>query len=384
MLSLAHGDRFTDRWITDTVDNRYQDTLDKGVARLIPRGDIRKAAQVILARERGEMDLVDRKIFNYLLGRVYGQLRNGEGSIHRVPVADILRFLRHSSTDRLHESLSRLGSVEILIDYVDDDNVPHSSKAHYLSYDISRVPDGWVCFAFDSMLLRFLHNPKVFATLKENVLDSFQSSYGARLYEIMALQVHKRYPHWEPTLEVFRDVMAVGDDYRRYDNLRRRVIETAVEEVNAVAPFVVGVEDLRGGQGGKVIALRFTAVPKGPRTLKELSEVPASTNRFRGRRKIRDPYTIDILDNITDAERGPLELCAETITQAAENAQSNDGIDCYIEEWRERIRGRRIRNPDRAFLNWLDIRLAKDRSQGLDLLDEDAITALVEGWESAR
>lgn len=345
------------------------------------RGDVSKAAQIILAREQGELELVDRKTFNYLLNRVYGQLNRGEEAVHRVPVSDILEFLGHSSTDRLHESLSRLGSVEILIDYVDDDGIPHSSKSRYLSYDIARAPDGWVHFALDAMLLRFMHNPKVFATLSLSAVRRFKSAYAARLYEIMALQLNKRFPHWEPSLEAFREVMAVGEGYARFDNLRRRVIDTAVEEVNAVAPFSVDVEDVRSGKGGRVVALRFTAAPKGPRTLRGLSE---AASLDAPRRSARDPHTIDMLHGRTDAERGPLEVSDETVRAAAEAVGGDDGVSSHLAEWRDRMRGRRVRDPDRAFLHWLEIRLARQADQELGVLDEDAISAMVEQWEGAR
>ncbi len=344
------------------------------------RDDIKKAAVVILARERGDLELVDRKTFNYLLSRVYGELRH-EGVIHRVPVYEILDFLGHSSTDRLHESLARLGSVEILIDYVDD-QVQHSSKAHYLSYDLAKETDGYVHFSFDPMLLRFLHNPKVFATLEKSAVKSFASDYSARLYEIMALQLHKRHPVWEPSIATFRDVMAVGSGYARHDNLRRRVIDMAVEEVNRIATFSVDVEDVRVGHGGKVVALRFTAAAKGPRTLKGLAE-GVSAGRGQRRRR-RDPHTIDMLNQQTDAERDPLELRPETLRQTAEAVDLEDGIGGLVDEWREKMRGRRVRDPDRAFLNWLDIRLSQQRGEDLAVLDEDAISALVEGWEGAR
>jgi hypothetical protein len=347
------------------------------------RGSIKKAAQVILARETGELELADRKTFNFLLSRVYGQLRLGESAIHRVPVSEILDFLGHSSNDRLHESLSRLGSVEILIDYIDD-GVAHSSKAHYLSYDISKSKDGWVHFSFDAMLLRFLHNPKVFATLESSAVRRFKSTYGQRLYEIMALQLHKRVPVWDPSVDVFREVMAIGDSYTRFDNLRRRVIDPAVDEVNEIAPFSVDVEDVRSGQGGRVVALRFTVAPKGPRTLKGLSDAASASPNAQSRRRARDPNTRDLLDKRSDAERDPLDLRPETIQQAAETADLPDGINGFIDEWRQRMRGRRVRDPDRAFLHWLDIRLAKHDNESLALLDEDTITALVEGWEGAR
>ena len=354
----------------------------RAVFRQAGRGDLNKAAQIILAREQGDLELIDRKTFNYLLNRAYGQLQRGRDEINRVPVADVLDYLGHSSTDRLHESLSRLGSVNILIDYVDDTGVHHSSQARYLSYDVARAPDGWVEFAFDALLLRFLHNPKVFATLSLSAVRRFKSAYAARLYEIMALQLNKRFPYWETTIDSFREVMAVGSGYNRYDNLRRRVIAMAVDEVNEVAPFSVDVEDVRSGKGGRVVALRFSAMPKGPRTLRGLTE--ASAPARRGGPGWRDPDTIDLLQGTTDAERDPLGVSAETMRAAAEAVGDTGSLDAHLEEWRERMRGRRVPKPDQAFMTWLEIRLAKLAGAELKVLDDDTISALVEQWEGAR
>ena len=348
------------------------------------RGEVKRGAQIVMARERGELELVDRKVYAYLINRVYRSLQQGREETHTVPVSDVLEYLGHSSTDRLHASLSRLGSVAILIDYVDDDGVKHSAQARYLSYDMARSPDGWVEISFDAILQRFLRYPRVFSVTTLGETRRFTSKYAERLYEIMALQVNKQHPVWEPTLEVFRETLPVTDGYARYDNLRRRVVDPAVDEVNTIAPFSVDVEDVRSGKGGRVVALRFTAVAKGPRTLRTLSDGAASFAAAAGggrRRGRRDPDTVDLLYGKSDADRDPLELAPDTVRQAA--AQSGpDGAGAYMDEWRERMRGRRVRDPDRAFLNWLDVRLAKQADADImGILDDDTIPSLVEGWE---
>jgi len=59
-------------------------------------------------------------------------------------------------------------------------------------------------------------------------------------------------------------------------------------------------------------------------------------------------------------------------------------LDAHLEEWRERMRGRRVPKPDQAFMTWLEIRLAKLAGAELKVLDDDTISALVEQWEGAR
>lgn len=349
-------------------------------------GTVKKAIQIVMARERGELALIDRKTFNYLINRVYPELRADEALVHRVAVADVLDFLGHTSTDRLHETLARLSSVQILIDYQDADGKRHSVGARYLSYDMAKASDGWITFAFDPILLRFLHNPRVFATLSLAHVRRFRSDYAAKLYEIMALHQNRQHPHWEPDLDQFRETLSVSEGYERFDNLRKRVIEVAVDEVNEIAPFSVDVEYVKAGRGGRVVAVRFTALPKGPRTLLEMSAagIPSGV-----RRPARDPHTIDLLDGVTDAERRPLEVgdaarrAAQVMIDEALSAETGPAED-FVEQWREAMRGRRLRDPGRSFLNWLEIQMARRRENTIGILEEDTFANLLEQWEEGR
>ena len=347
--------------------------------------DMKKAAQIIMAREQGELELIDRKTFNYLLNRVYRNQANSDDPIYRIPTSEILGFLGHSSADRLHESLSRLGNVIVVIDYIDEDGVKHSARVHYLSYDLSRATDGMVEFAFDALLMRFLHSPKVFATLSMSAIKSFRSSYAARLYEIMALQLNKRFPVWETTIENFREVMALRDEYLRYDNLKRRVIDVAISEVNDIAPFSVKMEEIRSGRGGRIVTLKFASLLKGAQTMQglgEIKDVPSS----HGRPKFRDQNTVDLFDGRTDSERPELEIDAESIGAAVLMlGDREEELNSMVEEWKKRMHGRLVRSPGRAFLVWLEIQLSRsDRESDLEILDDDTIATMVEQWEGAR
>lgn len=340
-------------------------------------GTLRKASQIIMARDQGDFDLIDRKVFNYLLHRSYPDLRPGESVIHRVPVAEVLEFLGHSSTDRLNECLSRLGSLEMVIDYVDEENVPNSARTHYLSYNLEKSPDGWIEFAFDAMLLKFLHCPAVFARLSISHIRQFKSAYAAKLYEIMSLYVNRHHKVWEPSVEEFRASMSVTEGYQRFDNLRKRIVETAVEEVNAIAPFNIDIDYMRAGIGGKVSAIRFAVLPKGPKTLLDLS-VTRGTSR---RNQRRDNNTPDLIDGLTDEQRLSRDVTPEAIARAVILLPEGDDVEGQVEAWRASVRGRKVRDPDRSFLNWLDIQIARKGQEGMRGIDDDTISMILEGWE---
>jgi hypothetical protein len=343
-------------------------------------GLIIKARDVIFARENGPIDLVDRKVFNYLLNRVYGDLSAGAEFVHRLPVKDVLRFLKHSSTDRLRDSLIRLAEVDIVLRY-EENGVRTEGRLHYLSYKMGDSEDGYIEFSFDPLLIRSLHNPKIFGQLQASHFQKFRSNYAAKLYEIMSVYVHRRSPHWTVSVDDFRSVMGVGEGYDRWDNLRKRVVDPAVAEADEIALFHVEVEYIRTGKGGRVTSMRFTARPKGVTTLLGMHAEDRSSRRGG---RARDPNTIDLLDGQTDLERDPTAISQEAMEAALEIIGGEEQVDGYLEQWRTETGGRRITNPDRSFLNWLDLQVAKKREAALSIIDEDTFSGLLEAWDSSK
>lgn len=333
---------------------------------------VKKASQVVMAKPRGQIDLVDNKTFNYLLLRAYKNLPNR--TIHKIPVSEVLDFLRHTSTTRLHESLDNLGKVNVEIDYIDDDGSAHSVTAHYLSFDLSKAENGILQYAFDSILLEFLKEPKVYALVNLDKARHFRSTYGIKLYETMLMYYRRYSPVWRPTVDELRSFFGVENSYDRFDNLRRKVIETAVGEVNEIAEFDVTVEYIRGGRGGKVEEVEFTAVTKSHA---QLIAVPDMTARSRTK-KDRDPNTVDLLDGRTDLERGaPPALQATTLDDAREMIGQGD-VGTYEDEWRREMHGRIVRDPDISFLSWLGARLQKESDALLVDIEDDTFGDIIE------
>ncbi len=333
-----------------------------------------------MSRDRGSLELVDSKILNFLMHRTLPFLHTRE--VHRVPVRDVLLYLGHTSTQRLQESLTRLGKANIEIDYKDEAGVDHHVVIHYLSYDISRTENGYIVFAFDPLLMQMLSDPDIYGTLNISTFQKFKSSYSLKLYEVLSLFVKRRMPVWDVTVDELRETLGVEASYaRRLDNFRQRVIEASVAEINEVGDFKVAVEYVRGGRGGKILRCKFTT------SFKSSGEMLAPARSVHdpigaGGRATRDQNTLDFLDGRTDYERGgTVVLRVETLQAAMHYLNDADDLETLEEEWRTDMQDRRVVDPDQSFLQWLAIRREKVSSPDLADIDEDTIASLLEDFQ---
>jgi hypothetical protein len=122
---------------------------------------LRKGSSVVTAvpYQNFPFTALDEHVFTYLLCRSYYDIE--KGSVHTLPVRDVLEFTRLKGPAKLHESLRRLSSGLIEIDYIEKDSGDERTLfAHYLSADVSRTDKGMLTFAFDPILVPFLRDPR--------------------------------------------------------------------------------------------------------------------------------------------------------------------------------------------------------------------------------
>jgi hypothetical protein len=333
------------------------------------RASVKKGFEVVMARGQQDLDLTDLKMFNFLLFKSYRQLN--DRNIHKVPVSDVLGFLNHNSVSKLEKSLKNLGNVKIDIDY-QDGGVDHSVSCHFLSFDVSKAEDGMLNFAFDPILLKFLFEPKVYSRINMKFLSQFKTIYGAKLFEIMTLFQHRYHRTWKVSVAELRSSLGVSEEqYSRFDNLKKAVIEKAVDEVNQFATFGLSVDYIKGGRGGRVVEVRISVIP---RSEVQLSEGPKS--------KARDPDTIDILSGQTDAEQSEAPILLEnTINQAIDimmAANIEPDVQGMIDKWVSSTDLYQITEVDLSFLRWLSFEVQKD---DFDLIEDDVIGSILADFD---
>jgi len=339
---------------------------------------VKKGAAVISATAVMDVpfETCDMSLFTYLMWRTYSDIV--PGAIHRLPVKEVMEYLRIDRISKLQSSLERLGKGTLLIDYEDDEG-PRSMYCHYLSSDVSSTGNGMLVFAFDPILVQFLYEPKVYATVSVSRLRDFKSIPSQRLYENMSLQFRKKHPEWHTNVEELRKVFQTGERNARFDNFRTHVIDKAVEEVNLIAEFDVLVEYVRGGRGGGVVEVVFKAVSKSHKRLIEAASTRLSTGV---RKKPSDIHTVDMLDGKTFEERGgPAELTSEAIEVARDLIPEGGDINLLVSEWRESTRGRTLTDPDEHFVSWLKLKLGQEDDPLLRDIDGDVFGTLLGGKE---
>lgn len=201
------------------------------------------------------LTLVQRKIANALLYNAYNGLEDQEE--HQIHIADLCKLIGYDSKDskQIKQSLVALISTVIEWNLLDDKNESNVWNASSIIADASI--DGPVCsYSYSPKMRRLLHSPEVYGRLNMQVQARFKSSYGLALYEnCIRYQNIKQTPWFD--IVTFRKLMGVKDGrYPIFRDFKRRVLDSAISEVNIHAPIFVQVNFRK--QGRKVTAMQFT------------------------------------------------------------------------------------------------------------------------------
>lgn len=341
----------------------------------------KKSNWVVGAHADGpEFLAIDRKVFNVLLANAYNALRNQSGAgIHRIKLVDLADKLLvgyetasqvREFTAQVRQAMDRLATVNITVHFTEEieGGTPREATArcHFLSYISSKVDGADVVYAFDEILLVFLHDQRVYSLIELARSAKLKSGYAGRLYEIMLMYYRRHDKKWEISLEELRQVMEVGEKYPRFDHFKEYVIDKAIEEINAHAEFALNVKYERRGRGGKIDRITFTARPNDPR----LIALEASGRAAAG----RDRNTLDLFDGKSDSDKDmPPELASNTIAEAQRILGGSTIEAVYVERdrWFDLYGAQTYRRPDEMFLAWLQMR--KDDSGQIPDVDVDAL-----------
>ena len=122
-------------------------------------------------------------------------------------------------------------------------------------------PDnGEVVLSFASKILPYLTQLKAnFTKYKLLEIGELSSIHSIRMYELVVMWVNQFQYSKEFSLEEFKHVMSVQDKYKQFGQLKARVIETAINDINENTGYRVSVEYKKKsrGKGFKGLKLKF-------------------------------------------------------------------------------------------------------------------------------
>lgn len=220
------------------------------------RGEVIKPAELIEVRGGEKITLAARRIYNQLLSNAFGPEMAAEGQEYRISFSELRG--NHTSNDRVTEAILSLMQTVVRVRMSDGS----TRNVHLLGpTDVEKFGPGiatMLTYELHPKLLPILRDSQIFARLEMQILHGFGTKYGMALYEIIAKRIglkHVFYNDFET--EELRDYLGVPDGkLGPFAALRRKAIEPAVTEVNALAPFSCRV-DVIETKGRKVTKLRI-------------------------------------------------------------------------------------------------------------------------------
>lgn len=133
--------------------------------------------------------------------------------------------------DHLKKSISKIQQTLIQINIINEakpsEDLWHSTV---LLYDVS-ITGGRIYFRVPESVRQPLVNPQSWTFLSFRIKNRFTSEYAYRLYErCRADQFKGATDFWE--VDDFRKLMNVADLYQKFQDLHKRVIKPAVDQIN--------------------------------------------------------------------------------------------------------------------------------------------------------
>src|SRR5512134_2744730 len=207
-----------------------------------------KAGELIEFRSQQELSLQDRRILNLLIEHAGPTIVTKDE--HRIAMAALRG--RHKGSERVRDSIVRLMTTIVEVPVRDENGKHATQRGQFLSdttaTDDEDDPNGEVRYSFSKTMRQVIAKSQYWGRLKAYVICSFQSKYALALYEALCLRGNLQICEQELGVADFRDLLNVPEGkLLRTPDFMRRVVDPAMEEVNALSDFQVEITPLRDG-----------------------------------------------------------------------------------------------------------------------------------------
>ena len=199
-------------------------------------------------------------------------------------------------------------------------------------------------FYFPPILAPKLKKALQFARLRTHFIIKLSGKYAVTLYELLETAANRRHPVLEYSLDELRAILKVPQGkLLRYQDLRRRVLEPALNQINEnplQAGFTVQMAPVKNGRA--IERIRFSVHKVNERKL-------AETALKQGRSPTQTLSAASAQGTLFEP---PTLLQTETFQSAKKLVP---GLDVYALErqWMEKVhREGPAKNPDKAFLGY--------------------------------
>ena len=203
----------------------------------------------------GRLTLLQRKVFNVLLLHAYPHLpEKDEFTISTGELARLAGFDSHN-TAKLKSSFRALARTTVEWNILDGE-VDEQWTTSALLADATIMRNKGLCaYSYSNRLKEKLYHPEIYAQINLKIQRQFKSAHALVLYENCARFRNVKTTGWI-SLDDWRKLFGIKDgQYGEFKAFSRRVVKTAVNEVNAHSDLLVTPEYRK--EQGRVVAIKF-------------------------------------------------------------------------------------------------------------------------------
>jgi hypothetical protein len=206
-----------------------------------------KPGELIDIRQSSALTLHDRRILNILIEQAGPDITSDRH--HRVAMVR-LRGPRHRGGERVRDSIERLMKTLILIPTRDSAGNRATTRVQLLASttttDDEDDPGGEVAYSFHKEVRDIIAKSDYWGRIKAHVMFAFSSKYALALYEAVCLRINLKTDTQIFSIDDFREILGVDKNLlTRFPDFKRRVLDPALQEVNALSDYNVEIEVLR-------------------------------------------------------------------------------------------------------------------------------------------
>lgn len=243
------------------------------------------------------LDPIERRVVLSAISQInYGDKVTDE-QVYYVTVKDL--ELLGSNPKHVYQQVKRCSETLfnrfIRVKTTDADNNPMTVKLRWIQRLDYVDGTGRIGIRFSKDVLPYLSQlQEQFTSMKIIDISGLNSSYAMRLYEI--LMQYQNTGKVTITLEDLRFRLDIGDKYQLYNNFKRIVLQTAINQINEgkYTRFTVSFKEKKLGR--KVHQLIFTLSPKNPVFLTEADDPSTVVN------EVEDIGEVDLFSGLTIRE----------------------------------------------------------------------------------
>jgi plasmid replication initiation protein len=209
----------------------------------------------------GNFTHTDYQVFLHLVSKIGGVDKVGKylqpEQLQREHILTAREFSEVFNTDidnsykSLLKACKKLMKTSILLEKIELNEIWEINVCSTAKYN---KKEGRITVEFTDRIMPYLSQVKqkfVLYNLKE--IANFGSLYTTRLYEL--IQEFKDTGYMIKSVVQLREAFAVGNDFKKYNDLKKRTFEHACQEINDNYKLNLGFEEIK--EGRKVVAVKF-------------------------------------------------------------------------------------------------------------------------------